>query len=66
MIVTDNTRQGLINIHRAGVTYDCHYDDCNSFIIQATGVRGYGLDLNPRPWADEEYSTTVLLLLTTG
>ncbi len=22
-----------------GVTYDCHYDDCNSFIIQATAVQ---------------------------
>ncbi len=20
-----------------GVAYDCHYEDCNSFIIQATG-----------------------------
>jgi hypothetical protein len=25
-----------------GVTYDRHYDDCNSFIIQATG--GHGKD----------------------
>ncbi len=42
---------------------------CNVVLFQhitTPGARGYGLDLNPRPWADEECSTTVLLALAPG
>ncbi len=32
-----------------GVTYDCHYDDRNSFIIQATGIYPKGEQPNGTP-----------------